>query len=81
MALSPSAVCNNRRVTEKPASPRTEPGRPGSLREPPPPGETSSGIPIEPFYGQSSPGDFPFTRGITPEMYRSRLWTMRQYAG
>ena len=27
------------------------------------------------------PGQYPFTRGIYPEMYRSRLWTMRQYAG
>jgi methylmalonyl-CoA mutase N-terminal domain/subunit len=27
------------------------------------------------------PGEFPFTRGIYPTMYRSRLWTMRQYAG
>jgi methylmalonyl-CoA mutase, N-terminal domain len=27
------------------------------------------------------PGEFPYTRGIYPEMYRSRLWTMRQYAG
>src|SRR5437762_1790647 len=27
------------------------------------------------------PGEFPFTRGIRPGMYRSRLWTMRQYAG
>ena len=27
------------------------------------------------------PGEFPFTRGIHPTMYRSRLWTMRQYAG
>lgn len=27
------------------------------------------------------PGKFPFTRGIYPEMYRSRLWTMRQYSG
>jgi methylmalonyl-CoA mutase N-terminal domain/subunit len=27
------------------------------------------------------PGEFPFTRGIYPQMYRSRLWTMRQYAG
>src|ERR1035438_7863062 len=27
------------------------------------------------------PGVFPFTRGIYPEMYRKRLWTMRQYAG
>jgi methylmalonyl-CoA mutase N-terminal domain/subunit len=30
---------------------------------------------------QSSPGEYPFTRGIQPTMYRSRLWTMRQYAG
>ena len=28
-----------------------------------------------------SPGEFPFTRGIHPTMYRGRLWTMRQYAG
>ena len=27
------------------------------------------------------PGEFPFTRGVQPTMYRSRLWTMRQYAG
>src|ERR1700722_8543453 len=27
------------------------------------------------------PGEFPFTRGVHPEMYRRRLWTMRQYAG
>src|SRR6516165_3576481 len=28
-----------------------------------------------------APGQFPYTRGIHPEMYRRRLWTMRQYAG
>ena len=27
------------------------------------------------------PGEYPFTRGVQPSMYRSRLWTMRQYAG
>src|SRR5438132_672083 len=27
------------------------------------------------------PGDYPFTRGVQPTMYRARLWTMRQYAG
>ena len=27
------------------------------------------------------PGEHPFTRGVQPSMYRSRLWTMRQYAG
>src|ERR1700742_2153693 len=28
-----------------------------------------------------APGEFPYTRGIYPDMYRTRLWTMRQYAG
>ena len=31
--------------------------------------------------GWASPGAYPFTRGIHPDMYRGRLWTMRQYAG
>jgi methylmalonyl-CoA mutase N-terminal domain/subunit len=31
--------------------------------------------------GDTTPGAFPFTRGIQPTMYRGRLWTMRQYAG
>lgn len=30
---------------------------------------------------EGQPGEFPFTRGIYPDMYRKRLWTMRQYAG
>ncbi len=47
---------------------------------------TDSGIEIMRVYESSDktpeePGKFPFTRGIHPEMYRSRLWTMRQYAG
>src|SRR3989442_15601662 len=29
----------------------------------------------------SFPGEFPYTRGVQPTMYRGRLWTMRQYAG
>jgi methylmalonyl-CoA mutase N-terminal domain/subunit len=45
------------------------------------PGETSSGIPIGPFYGSPAPGEFPYARGITAEGYRGRYWTMRQYAG
>jgi methylmalonyl-CoA mutase N-terminal domain/subunit len=40
-----------------------------------------SGMALEPFYGEPPPGEFPYTRGIRPEMYRGRLWTMRQYAG
>lgn len=55
--------------------------------------QTGSGIPIHPVYRQKNiasldydndlgePGEYPFTRGIQPTMYRGRLWTMRQYAG
>lgn len=44
--------------------------------------ETSSGIPLSAAYGDGEqPGAFPFTRGVHPNMYRSRFWTMRQYAG
>src|SRR5579862_4147033 len=32
-------------------------------------------------FGADQPGQYPFTRGIYPDMYRGRLWTMRQYAG
>jgi methylmalonyl-CoA mutase, N-terminal domain len=45
---------------------------------------TASGIPVEAVYGPADcakPGEFPFTRGIYPTMYRGRRWTMRQYAG
>ncbi len=54
--------------------------------------ESSSGIELprtalpegeQPDYGEKLgfPGEYPFTRGVQPTMYRSRLWTMRQYAG
>jgi methylmalonyl-CoA mutase, N-terminal domain len=54
---------------------------------------TLSGLPIDGLYSEDSlpgwnpeealsyPGEFPYTRGIYPTMYRGRLWTMRQYAG
>jgi methylmalonyl-CoA mutase N-terminal domain/subunit len=50
---------------------------------------TDSGIEIKTVYTASDhqpsanelPGEFPFTRGIQPDMYRGKLWTMRQYAG
>jgi methylmalonyl-CoA mutase, N-terminal domain len=42
---------------------------------------TPSGIPINAVYGEERAGEFPFTRGVYPNMYRGRLWTMRQYAG
>src|SRR6184192_2441850 len=51
------------------------------------PQETDSGIELKPFYtrdgtpGNDLPGEYPYTRGIQPNMYRGRLWTMRQYAG
>src|SRR5439155_70090 len=49
--------------------------------------ETDSGIELEGFSRPNGeahtelPGDYPYTRGIQPTMYRGRLWTMRQYAG
>jgi methylmalonyl-CoA mutase N-terminal domain/subunit len=46
--------------------------------------ETMSGVPLEPIYGPDDaelPGQFPYTRGPYASMYRSRLWTMRQFAG
>jgi methylmalonyl-CoA mutase, N-terminal domain len=53
---------------------------------------TISGLPVEPLYSPENveidhdrdlgaPGEFPFTRGVYPSMYRGRLWTMRQFAG
>jgi methylmalonyl-CoA mutase, N-terminal domain len=53
---------------------------------------TMSGIPIEPLYTPDDvegsyderlgyPGEYPYTRGVYPNMYRGRLWTIRQFAG
>jgi methylmalonyl-CoA mutase N-terminal domain/subunit len=53
---------------------------------------TGSGVPVDPVYSDQDltgegadalglPGEYPFTRGVHPTMYRGRLWTMRQYAG
>jgi methylmalonyl-CoA mutase, N-terminal domain len=49
---------------------------------------TLSGEPIDALYTEPAdpeslglPGEFPFTRGVYPSMYRGRLWTMRQFAG
>src|SRR5690606_27214672 len=36
---------------------------------------------FEPDTSLGAPGDYPYTRGIYPTMYRGRTWTMRQYAG
>jgi len=46
--------------------------------------ETMSGVTLDPVYGPDEaelPGQFPYTRGPYASMYRSRLWTMRQFAG
>lgn len=47
--------------------------------------KTSSGIEIKEVYTEPKklelPGEFPFTRGIQKDMYRGKMWTMRQYAG
>ena len=55
--------------------------------------ETSSGIEVSRLYGPEDaagrdvdrdlghPGEFPYTRGVQPTMYRGRFWTMRQYSG
>ena len=45
---------------------------------------TMSGIELDPVYGPVEgefPGEFPYTRGVHAAMYRSRLWTMRMFAG
>src|SRR5579883_2552423 len=56
---------------------------------------SASGIEVQPLYTQADleargfdpstslgfPGEYPYTRGIQPTMYRTRFWTMRQYAG
>ena len=46
--------------------------------------ETMSGIPVQPVYGPDDgefPGVYPYTRGPYASMYRSKLWTMRMFAG
>ncbi len=55
--------------------------------------DTVSSVPTKPIYGPSDvdgldyerdlgdPGEFPFTRGVYPSMYRGRLWTFRQFSG
>ena len=65
----------------------------GRQSEPKPAPETSYGMPLKSVYTPEDanerdyledlgfPGSYPFTRGIRPDMYRGRLWTMRQYAG
>jgi len=68
-------------------------GRPANPAERKEEFRTLSGLPLERLYTAANlaghdpetdlgyPGEFPFTRGVYPTMYRGRLWTMRQYAG
>ena len=69
----------------QPAAPKNQPARKPEFKTP-------SGIPLPAFLTPSAetgdlpeklaaPGEYPFTRGVQPTMYRGRLWTMRQYAG
>src|ERR1700692_1156662 len=74
-----------------PSDPTVE--KPAALRERKERFTTLGGIPLKTVYTQEDlaaddieatigvPGEFPYTRGIYPTMYRGRLWTMRQYAG
>src|SRR6266568_2663439 len=75
-------------MTEEPKNAASsEAARPGQNPQ------TSSNIPVHPLYRPSDlegqnleadvgyPGQYPFTRGVQPTMYRGRLWTMRQYSG
>ena len=61
-----------------------------SSAQPTPIYETMSGLPLEQIYDArhlpppeaiGSPGEYPFTRGIHPNMYRGKPWTMRMFAG
>ncbi|HEY6221058.1 MAG TPA: methylmalonyl-CoA mutase family protein, partial [Candidatus Eisenbacteria bacterium] len=75
-----------RTTAPKPARPAAEEAAPARRFE------TLSGIPVKALYTETDlpagadaaigrPGEYPYTRGLHPEMYRTRLWTMRQFAG
>src|SRR3989304_2860794 len=74
------------------ASPRSGTDMVMPARRPTVPTETLSTVPLKVVYRAADvdlayrrdlgdPGEYPFTRGIHPDMYRGRLWTMRQFAG
>ena len=79
-------------VTDRTAQDRWEKENAAAPLRPQPP-TTVSSVPIEALYTPDSlngfdpdtdlsyPGQYPFTRGVHASMYRSRLWTMRQFAG
>jgi methylmalonyl-CoA mutase N-terminal domain/subunit len=79
-------------ITDRSAQERWEKENSAAPARPQPP-TTVSGVPIDALYTPDSlsgfdpetdlgyPGQYPFTRGVHASMYRSRLWTMRQFAG
>ena len=79
-------MANESRIAEQTPTPTKE----AQAAAPP---ETSSRIGVHPLYTPADlagwdqehdvgyPGEYPYTRGVQPTMYRGRLWTMRQYAG
>src|SRR5262249_39867930 len=92
--LSQQASKGNRMatVTDRSAQERWEKENAAAELRPQPP-TTVSSVPVEALYTPESlngfdpdvdlgyPGQYPFTRGVHATMYRSRLWTMRQFAG
>ena len=89
-------MANGKAGTTSEKAPRATPPKPArpAAEEPAPSRrfETLSGIPVKALYTEADlppdaeaaigrPGQFPYTRGLHPEMYRTRLWTMRQFAG
>jgi methylmalonyl-CoA mutase N-terminal domain/subunit len=88
MATDKAGTTTAKSPTSKPAT--APPAASGAARAPLL--ETLSGIPVKPLYTEADlpaefdarmglPGQYPYTRGLHPEMYRTRLWTMRQFAG
>jgi methylmalonyl-CoA mutase N-terminal domain/subunit len=80
-------------IFEFPVSMSDTKTKPAAPRERKPKFISLSGLPLDRLYAEGNlagwnpedslgyPGEYPFTRGIYPTMYRGRLWTMRQYAG
>jgi methylmalonyl-CoA mutase, N-terminal domain len=82
MATEPKELTDLERWRERYVS---SPERPNSFTtlsgEPIRPLYTAADMPPEPDDAIGLPGEYPFTRGVYPSMYRGRLWTMRQFAG
>src|SRR6185295_11055215 len=88
MANGKAATTSEKAPSRAPKPARPAPEEPSQARR----FETLSGIPVKALYTGAdlpadpdtaigTPGQYPYTRGLHPEMYRTRLWTMRQFAG